>query len=848
MKTLFLILLSNIFNYAIADEIKCSGYNTPSTPSSLENLVNDCAIQKNLASDPLVQDAHRKNIYEKLADKLAAQIKQNSQNTSLLTSFYNANGQDLMMNSNDIAQSCRLDSIKTIENCGGKKAGPFQEMKLKLLKEKLPKTKNTPFDNDQSLYGIMAGNFYSDLGMKTGNNLQCPIDAQSGGFMLQSQLDELSASLILSTIKESNTDSISESTTLNSLFEQYPQLQIIKNTNDPSFIASFSRYVKSIPSGKNAKEHISAFFFDPNNQKKLAPAVANQCNRINKNINEFLCSDLTEMGSLDDKASRALFNKLNTTESMEDQYEVDFNDSSVLTAYGLQCLAKENNAKNPKRDQSSNFQSIDQWYNDFTLNTREQMSSSASKIDVDKFCASYTCQTDVSKKTKSCMKGGPVSSAELAAVLGCNLNNRSNGCTTGDLKAIAYMENLEKLEKESKDQVATTSSSTSASSSTANTKEEKIVSGRLPNFASNYFGVEGSLKALGKPATPMAISEKKEEFAEKKLATAEPVYKTPEVMKAQQPVAPSMVAADNNGSVRPSYTPTQMSQNSARTQTASSVTPIYEPTIRTATAAKVKPQSPVESDSSNESSRLRDEMEKMIADIKSTKEEITASKETITASENSLGNKAYGVTSNLVSPVNRAEQERLKRLEQSLNDKSNRLEEYRRELDNRNYAQSGIQDDGANRATASNGSGGGGGSAGGTGGSIGGGSAGSGASGSVKLTAGANAKADGKNANTAALIQSGVESSTLSVDELSHLSPDSLKKLGIDSTKPFTLKVTFESKTYEVPVKTFIYKGNSILGPIMNPKNKELNDFLLKSPLFKQYIDYKFEKENQMSI
>lgn len=845
--TLFLILLSNILNYAIADEIKCSGFSAPSTPSSLENLVNDCAIQKNLASDPLVQDTHRKNIYDKLAKKLAAQIKQNSQDTSLLTSFYNANGHDLMMNSNDIAQSCRLDSIKTIENCGGKKTGPFQDMKLKLLKDNLPKTKNTPFENDQSLYGIMAGNFYSDLGMKTGNGLQCPIDAQSG-FMLQSQLDDFSAGLILGTIKESISDSITESTTLNSLFEQYPQLQIIKNTNDPNFIASFSRYVKSMPSGKNAKEHISAFFFDPSNQKKLAPAVANQCNRINKNINEFLCSDITEMGSLDDKASRALFNKLNTTESMEDQYEVDFNDPSILTAYGLQCLAKENNAKNPNRTQSNNFQSIDQWFNDFTLNTRDQMSNSASKADVDKFCASYTCQTDLAKKTKSCMKGGPVTSADLAVALGCNLTTNNNNCDTAALKSIAYMKNLEQLAKDSKDQVAATSSSTSSSTSTANTKEEKVVSGRLPNFASNYFGVEGSLKALGKPATPMAISEKKEEFAEKKLATAEPVYKTPEVMKAQQPVSPSMVAADNNGSVRPTYSPTQMSQNSARTQTASSVTPIYEPTIRTATAAKVKPQSPVESDTSNESSRLRDEMEKMIADIKSTKEEITASKETITASENSLGNKAYGVTSNLVSPVNRAEQERLKRLEQSLNDKSNRLEEYRRELDNRNYAQSGIQDDGANRATASNGSGGGGGSAGGTGGSIGGGSAGSGASGSVKLTAGANAKADGKNANTAALIQSGVESSTLSVDELSHLSPDSLKKLGIDSTKPFTLKVTFESKTYEVPVKTFIYKGNSILGPIMNPKNKELNDFLLKSPLFKQYIDYKFEKENQMSI
>ena len=106
MKVILLTIFYSInLSLVSADEVKCSGYTTPSTPSSLEKLVNDCAIQKELASDPLVQEKHRKNVYDKLADKLAIQIKQNSENISMLTSYYNSNGQDLMMNSKAIAQS-----------------------------------------------------------------------------------------------------------------------------------------------------------------------------------------------------------------------------------------------------------------------------------------------------------------------------------------------------------------------------------------------------------------------------------------------------------------------------------------------------------------------------------------------------------------------------------------------------------------------------------------------------------------------------------------------------------------------------------------------------------------------
>lgn len=832
MKNIFTITFLIVFyRTAMSDEINCKGYSGSNKPSSLEKLVSDCALQKQLASDQAVQNEHRKNVYDKLAEKLAIQIKQNSEDISLLTAFYNANGQDLMMNSSEIAQSCRLDSIKSIETCGGKKTGPFQKSKLDILKSKLPKNSNTPFKGDQSLYGIMAGKFYSDLGIKEkGNDLQCPLEGSSGSFMIKSQLDELSAENIID-ILANTTDNQDD------IFEHYPQLKIIKNSNDQEFINTFKKFTKNKPASKSAKEHISSFFFDPQNQKKLAPTLAKQCSSINENLNRFLCSDITELGSLDDNTSRSLFNKLNTTDSMEDQYEVDFSVPAVLTAYGMQCIAKENKLKNPNIEKEKNFESIDQWYSNFTKNTREEDSIDVANSKVEAFCSMYTCQHPTAKKEKSCKNGGPLSSHELSQSLGCHLKPLGKECFEESLKTISYMQNLEKLKNDSKDQVAVDTSSPSSNSSP--TRQEKIVSGRLPNFAENYFGVEGSLKALGKPVTAYEISEKKQDFAEKKLATNEPVYNSPAAVKIQKTKEQPPVAAADSSSVRPTYTPTQMTQSTPTVVKNGSPAPSIESAVASKTSSTKKTSKVVDADTM-ESSRLREEMEKMIADIKTTKKEIADTQEGLGYSQSSLGSSSLGAANNTgTSSTNRAEQERLKRLEQSLNDKANRLEEYRRELDNRNFAQLGPQGEGNSRSAASSGGGGGsGGQSNSSGPSAGGGASSS----SVKLTAGNNAKIDGKTNNTAALIQSGVESSVISADEISNLSPDRLKKLGIDATRPFTLKVTFESKTYQVPVRNFKYKDSMILGPIMDPKEKALNAFLLKSPLFKDYMEYMYNR------
>lgn len=233
----------------------------------------------------------------------------------------------------------------------------------------------------------------------------------------------------------------------------------------------------------------------------------------------------------------------------------------------------------------------------------------------------------------------------------------------------------------------------------------------------------------------------------------------------------------------------------------------------------------------------------MLADIKSTKQEMTETQNKMNTTSNTFARP--GQNSITASPINKAEQERLRRLEQNLNEKSNRLDEYKKELDKRNFTQSGFGADGSAARSPTSG-----GSNNGTDANAGinGFSGNNGSGNSLKLSSTTNAKVDGKASGsnyTAAIIQSGVEVSTLTVDELSKLSTENLKNLGIDSSQPFTLKVIFDEKTYQVPVKSFVYRGTKILGPIMDPKNKALNDFLLKSPLFKDYINYRFEKEIQ---
>lgn len=87
-----------------------------------------------------------------------------------------------------------------------------------------------------------------------------------------------------------------------------------------------------------------------------------------------------------------------------------------------------------------------------------------------------------------------------------------------------------------------------------------------------------------------------------------------------------------------------------------------------AVAPKATAQKISVAENGTESSRLREEMEKMITDIKSTKQEISEVQNNMASTTNSMANRS-GAASGASPIVNRVEQERLKRLEQSLIEK-----------------------------------------------------------------------------------------------------------------------------------------------------------------------------------
>jgi hypothetical protein len=823
------------------------------TISGLEKTISSCKIQKEFAKDQTVKDNHQKLIYDKLAKKLALQIKQNSEEFSLLTNYYNASGKDLM--SKDVGSQCKLEKFKKIENCSDKPLGSlqkdevqnkFHEDKIKFLKKYLPSNESTPFNEDKSLYGVVAGKFYLDMGLKAiKNTLQCPLDSSTSTFSLQAQLDNISAESILAKIGNDKFSGNDE------LFNEYPQLKLIKNSNDPALMASFRNEMKNKPVNILAKDHIAAFFFKESNQKILSETLAKQCSKMNDDLYKFVCTDLKELGSLDDNISRDLFNKLGTSKPLEEQGNVDIAKPGVLTAYGMQCLAKDKNQAPEVNIHEKD--SVDDWYSTFTYQLREEGKSKAKdKSNADQFCSIYTCQKEslsdevfeVLKQTNSCKRGGPITSEDLETVLKCKSNPLGEQCTSQILKASTLLKNIEKLKNDSIDKL-------NINSSKQFEKIEERKSGGLPAFAENFFGAEGTLKALGKEVTPTLLAEKRKDIEEKtttsspasaslasSTAPASTPSKTPPAPTPQDAPAPTTAEAPSS-EIRPDYNPTQRAAV-ANTQKLSAGT-------KSTSESKTFAVQPTSSDS-KESSRLRSEMEAMLKDLKNNPiaagQEENASSPTA-ASDN---NKPKSATTSLASIANRAEEERLRRWENSLKDESRSLDDYRRDLDNRarSGSSSDSPDDAASRSAASkamSGANADGASAGTSSGSSSSGATGSSA---LKLSA-TNAKGEQKT-DTAAILQSGKETSTLTVEELSTLSPDNLKRLGIDSSKPFTLRVNFKEKTYEVPVKSLLYKGNNILGPVIDPKNKDLKDFLMKSPLFKSYRDFRMERGSLIDI
>jgi len=718
------------------------------------------------------------------------------------------------MGSSQVAENCTLSVIPEIETCGGSKSGPLHKYKLDLLKKNILADSMTK-DTNKSLQDILSNKYMADIGFKLAGELTCPLNKESGDFIIDSQFDETTANALIDSIKKNKK-------TEESLFTSIPIIKLI--SNDKDVLNKFKEYVKSIPPNVSSKQYINSFITNPANQKLMAPGLAVQCKKVNDNINKFLCSDIEELGSINDDVSSKMFKQLRASEALEDQFEIDSDDPEILAAYGFQCKARENHSKHNLNNKLS---STDSWFKEFNSGIRDVGDSENLKKTNDLFCKNYECSDDSVRNLSSCKSGGPISYEDLNKVYGCDTTPVKNTCNQTALKYLEYLSNQKNIQNAYRSLAANSSSDL----------KDPVSTRKLSNFNENFLGIKNTMKALGIPPTDANIIAKTDDFKARGLVSKPPTYQSPEQVRT--------LVKDNNINSNKDVASNNYNDNNqvkyAPTYPAPSAIPVNSKSAMRAKEIEIMPKTKKDEELAAVNDELKKIMEEKLAIEKDLKEVEKNSPKKISSSE--------GLQESQKRLTSKASDERLRRREEQLDNRARELDEYKRELDRRAFEENSAN---SSNQLASNGSQGSRpqNSGFGTDASNMASRGSSGGLNSPVLAASAsNSKQmspskpnDDQKANTAALIQSGKETMPISTEELSKIRPDELKDLGIDNSKPFTLRVNFKDKTYEIPVKNIYHKGAIILGPVIAPNNKPLKDFLLSTPLFKPYVEYR--KEN----
>jgi len=790
---------------AFADEVMPNCLHGISTLSGqiaeLNKEITSCGYNKGLAELEKNQDDQRKYIYEKLAEKLATKLIQSSEETALLTNYFNANDDDLLMkdspSSEKIKKQCSLSAIKETEQCGNNPKGQYYDYKMSLLKKMLnPRGTVSNFGND--LYGIMANKFVKNMGIKNSvsNGLSCPLDGDVSGFILKSQIDDLSA---LDIVKGANGSKETFEESLNS----YAQLKFIKDAG-PTAIDKFKNYLLNIPKNSSPKEYIAKFFKDKENQKKFfAPTLANECESINRNINNFLCADLDDLGSLKNKVSMELFNKLDVA-PMDDQYEIDFqNDPVALRAYGFQCLSQAKNKLLLEKERTKEHK-LDDWFEDFTKNTRPLVSDDKDSDQNSKFCEKYTCTSPDSQKTVSCMKGGPLSARDFYQMSECP---SGKSCNTSTLKAFDYLESLEKIQTKMSPSLADNSTSQSTPDQIKKAKSE------LPDFAENYLGLEGSLIALGKPVTPITIAEKKEDFKERKLNSEPPKYQPPTPSKTEYANNNQTQQSNEMASIVPSENLNARVATNSNSSFAPTIVPEYSRPIEGIRSKKKKKVessywmddipdvTPKKNEDDSKVAKKEEETTKTIANNDSSfnKNEFEDYKRNIERELSANRNKLSSVSNELARTQQDMASQRAE-MERKIADLERKQAEMKNVTEPKEVAQVKAY---------------------------------------KKESDSLRAELANKNRAPASVAASG-DGVIVTTDKLKTLKEEELQKLGVDIEQSFVIAIKVKEgnneKLVNVPVIRHTSKGKSYLIPRYEGKNDEIMKAIEKSPLFKDFI------------
>lgn len=760
----------------------------------------DCNLVQEIIKDPKIKSEFTQEIQKKLAQKLSKKVSESLEEIGLLDAYFDSLGLDLSQNSSEVQKNCQLKEIAK-PKCA---LDEVAKKKMAVLSSYFPTMKKEKIIGkvQSSLLGGMIAKSSEVRGSGNSKNInECPGESQAGKFFIEAQFSNVDAKELITGLKSGKRRQISRT------YEFYPQLKMISEI--PQLLSSFEKEMMAfIPGNLSEKDFVDQFIKRPETQMQLAKKLADKCEAIATNIDDFICKEPVHLATTEADRKALLGSK-------DDLLFKEI-------ARGYSCAVTDE--KELVKDQTIGF-----WYSNFSKDLRDEVKSDEVALFAEPFCNLFSCKNEQVKKLPSCKSGGPIKGQELHDLL-CLA--QSDNCTTKIQKYISYLKLIEKDAAISLSQGSLASSTPENNSPGARSDKPSSYS----SFYQNFLGVEGTLLAEGKVLTPTAIENKRAEFQEKKIGSGVNLNLAEKIESKVNPIVTLAPGRDNESTSTQAMVRVPSGQDNFVTSDPNNQ--MRKIPYQAMTPRKVERTSAYNQSSLGGSSQTGNDIKELQAELAKVVKGLNGSDEQNlkTVSQNnqvvvSSATKSNGAS--IVSDMTRTERERLERYRQSLGAWENRLQNWSSDLRQREVQGfNGPKIDETPKEVMANNIGKGV-SIGNKGNAV---LSASNGNGKAKLAEGGNEQAADK-----FLADDG--SIILNSENLSSFGRETLSKIGILSQESFILNVRHENRIYAIPVQTFKHKGKSLFVPLLNEKNRDLAKIVIESPLFSDYRIYRAETE-----
>lgn len=809
---------------ALAEETsgRCQSGSVTTIDKSNEDLTGCDAARIAYKSNPKAEEDFQRNVNIKLAKFVAVQTRQILQELGASSSFYEQSSQSFLIGSSpEVVKSCKFDFIKDLENrgCHGKITAVEKE-KIAMVSSALRGENQKSPLNSSLMDGVLQiyGTSKYGQGFLNPKDKQCPLD--DSAYPLHSQMTEVSALEIISMIKSED----SGASRLN--YAKYPQLAMIKEADkqNPGFLKKFENYMKAFdPKKDQAKVYFSQFYFHDENKKTIGKGVAHRCEQVRSSLSSFICNPLTKLTTENSLISAKLFNGYDPSLEFQDQDEDVRSDSEAFKAYALMCEERTEAKKIPAKTRlqvisakqsihpvdclklKPENDTIDNWYNCFNAGVRKEETTFADAAISKNFCERWSCQEKSVKETPSCKNGGPLSSKDLASL------NLSDGDI---LKQIAYIQSLEEQNK-------TRSQYAFDSRNPVETNNHPEIKKSLSDFDLNAFGGEATLSFVGIPTNPEVLVLVNQELKEKGIVSTS----KEEIKQIVNRGEDRSTRLASNQTLERSPASERSGINEVRSDTNFYPNNTYknknEASIPVTPSKNQATKSEKATDgNSDEVQQMVSDLEKIMKDQKQNKEQKTSlAKKTIPEQGEKVESQSNEQSLSSWAKNLKNKESALAEREHFANMRDAEFWRRDNELRNREHGlgrKLAQEEDLENDKTHS----------------------------SQITKKDERPKTAAKSRTELALEVSATSKGLiLTPERLNKINKIDLTNFGVNIEEPFVISIKMNGKLIHVRVAKVAMKGKTFLAPRLNEDNKEVQEVILTSPLFKEFR-YFYEKEN----